>query len=87
MPILKLGGSQYSTDGKSDLQLPLNAKDKGLDISNIISDWVAVPETRPRGAPVEIAVDTQGRILIVDDRNSMIMRIGKLTDGVARGEN
>ena len=66
----------YRSAGHRIVALPLNAK--GVPVGrpvDLVSGWQAVRRIRPQGAPVAMIELADGSILILEDRNSTLLRL------------
>lgn len=48
-------------------------------MENIVSGWLAMPGLRPQGTPAGATIDGQGRLWIVEDRNSTVLVVAPET--------
>lgn len=46
--------------------------------TELLGNWSARSGTRPLGAPAGLALDTQGRLFVVEDRNRSILMLGRI---------
>lgn len=70
--------------------VPVKANPKGgllrtAPYEEVLFDWYAVKNLRPRGAPVGLTVAQDGSIFVVEDRNKTILRISRGSNSVNNG--
>lgn len=68
----------YRPTGQRLMRFDVDAIGKLLGAGKeLLGDWAALEGVRPMGAPTGIALDTKGRLYVVEDRNKTILIVGK----------